>query len=67
VKDHHIENITLRKGLVGAKPEKFCWWVLNLLGFQPGDTLDDLFPGTGVMSRVCEAVVFVAGGGKHES
>jgi hypothetical protein len=45
-------NITLKKGLVGAKPETFCAWILDVLNYQPGDTLDDLFPGTGVMSRV---------------
>jgi len=51
-RDHLSCNITLRKGLVGAKPEAFCLWVLMLLGFQQGDTVDDLFPGTGVMSRI---------------
>lgn len=45
-------NITLRKGFVGAKPESFCTWVLTLLGYQDGDELVDLFPGTGVMGRV---------------
>jgi hypothetical protein len=46
-------NITLRKGLTGAKPEPFCEWVLDILGYRPGeDTLDDIFPGTGVMGRV---------------
>jgi len=52
VKDHLIENITLKKGLVGAKPEKFCMWLLDLLGYQEEDVIDDLFPGTGVMGRV---------------
>ena len=46
--------ITLRKGLVGAKPEAFCEWVLDLLGFRPGDEVVDVFPGTGVMGRVVE-------------
>lgn len=54
VKDHLVEPITLRKGLTGAKPESFCRWVLDLLGYQPGDTLDDLYPGTGVMQRITE-------------
>lgn len=52
VRDWCAENITLRRGLTGAKPEAVCRWVLDLLGFQLGDTLDDLFPGTGVMDRV---------------
>lgn len=44
--------ITLKKGLTGAKSEAFCHWVLDLLNVQPGDQVLDLFPGTGVMSRV---------------
>jgi hypothetical protein len=51
-KDFVSANITLKKGLTGAKPEIFCEWVINLLNVLPGDTLDDLFPGTGAMSKV---------------
>lgn len=51
-KDFHVAPITLKKGLVGAKPESFCRWVLDLLNTQIGDELHDLFPGTGVMGRV---------------
>lgn len=40
--------------LVGAKPEGFCEWVIRCLGAEKDDTLDDLFPGTGVMGRVWE-------------
>ena len=54
VKDHLIESITMRKGLVGAKPLRFCYWVMDLLGYQPGDTIHDLFPGTGVMGIAIE-------------
>lgn len=50
VKDFHVENITLKKGLTGAKPPGFNAWILQLLGFQPGDTFTDLFPGTGGMA-----------------
>jgi hypothetical protein len=46
--------ITLRKGLTGAKPERFCYWLFDLLGMEPGDQLDDLFPGTGIVSRSWE-------------
>ncbi len=42
-------SITLRRGLTGAKPRGFCRWVFDLLGAKPGDTLDDLFPGTGAV------------------
>lgn len=54
-KDFIVEPITLKKGLVGAKPEKVCRWILSLLNFQDGDILDDIFPGTGVMGRVASA------------
>jgi hypothetical protein len=48
------EPITLQKGLVGAKPQKVCHWILDLLNVQQGDILIDLYPGTGVMSQVFE-------------
>ena len=51
-KDFLVEPITLQKGLTGAKPVKFCWWVLDLLNYQEGDEMVDLFPGTGVMGEV---------------
>lgn len=33
------------------KPIAFCAWLFDLLGMLPGDTLVDLFPGTGIVSR----------------
>lgn len=56
-KDFIIEPITLKKGLVGAKPEKVCRWILELLNVQQGDEVVDLFPGTGIMGRVASEVV----------
>ena len=55
VRDWHSANITLRKGLCGAKPESFCRWICDVLGAQPGDEMHDLYPGTGVMGRVWES------------
>lgn len=49
------ESITMRKGFTGAKPERFCHWVMDLLGWAPGDQIDDLYPGTGVFGRVVAA------------
>lgn len=37
--------------VIGAKPAAFCWWLFDLLGALPGDELDDLFPGSGGVSR----------------
>jgi hypothetical protein len=51
-RDHLSQVITLQRGLTGAKPPQFCRWVLDLLGYIDGDTVDDLFPGTGVMDAV---------------
>lgn len=51
-RDHLSQVITLKRGLTGAKPPQFCRWVLDLLGYVDGDTVDDLFPGTGVFGTV---------------
>lgn len=56
-KDFIIERITLKKGLTGAKPPKFCEWVLDLLNVRPGDEVVDLYPGTGAMTQEAEARV----------
>jgi hypothetical protein len=55
VRDWVSESITLKKGLVGAKPVAFCQWILLVLNLQEGDTLDDLYPGTGIMTKVWES------------
>lgn len=52
-RDWHSENITLKKGLPGAKPPKFAMWIADLLGVDwTQDTIDDLFPGTHGMSLI---------------
>jgi len=53
-RDHLAESIAMMKGFPGAKPERFCFWVMDLLGWISGDEIDDLFPGTGVFGRVHE-------------
>jgi len=35
--------------LAGRKPLAFCAWLFALLGLLPGDTFDDLYPGSGVV------------------
>jgi hypothetical protein len=52
VRDWLAAPATTRCGLAGAKPEAFCIWLFEVLGAQPGDEMVDLFPGTGVLSRV---------------
>lgn len=51
VRDWVSVNITLKKGLSGAKPPVFCLWLFEVLGAQRGDHLDDLFPGTGIVTQ----------------
>ena len=51
-RDFLVQPITLSRGLVGAKPDRFCRWVLDLMGYVDGDSVEDLFPGTGVMGKV---------------
>jgi len=50
-KDFIACPIVLKKGLTGAKPAQFCDWVLDLLNVKDGDVVDDLFPGTGIMTE----------------
>jgi hypothetical protein len=44
------------KGLPGAKSDAFNDWILDLLNYQDGDVLDDLFPGTGGMGRASDRI-----------
>ena len=37
--------------LPGRKPLVFCAWLFHAMGMLPGDVLDDMFPGTGVVGR----------------
>lgn len=51
MRDWIQENITLRKGLTGAKPEAVCHWAFEMVGACPDDELVDLFPGTGAVTK----------------
>lgn len=42
-------------GLIGMKPQAFCWWVFDMLGARPGDELADLFPGSGAVGEAWRA------------
>jgi hypothetical protein len=42
------------KLIPGQKPDVFSRWVLELLGAEPGDAIDDLFPGSGAVTRVLD-------------
>ena len=51
VRDWVSAVITLRKGLVGAKPPGFCQWLFDVFNVEEGDELIDLYPGTGIVTR----------------
>ena len=51
VRDWLSANVTLRKGVVGAKPPAFCYWLFELLGAREGDEFIDLYPGTGIVGQ----------------
>jgi hypothetical protein len=56
--------------LKGRKPIKFVRWIFQLLGAMPGDTLADLYPGSGVVGRCWgeftrQASPTAAGGATH--
>lgn len=61
VRDWVSTPITLQKGLVGAKPDTFCYWLFELLNIQPGDTFDDVFPGTRAVSRAFQQWIAARG------
>lgn len=47
--------------LPGRKPIAFCAFLFDMLGMMPGDTLDDLFPGTGIVGRAWDQLSSAAG------
>jgi len=59
VRDWVAVNITMKKGLVGAKPARFCFWLFDLLGAEPDDEFHDLYPGTGIVSKCWESWVLM--------
>jgi hypothetical protein len=53
---HGVSPLTTLPGRVtGTKPAAFCRWVFTLLGAASGDSLDDLFLGSGAVSRAWAA------------
>lgn len=54
VRDWVAENITLKRGLTGAKPTAFVHWLLDVLNVAEGDTVDDLFVGSGAVTEAID-------------
>lgn len=61
MRDWLAENITMQRGLSGAKPEMVCRWLFEVVGADPHDTLDDIYPGSGAVTdawvRWCSDVI----------
>lgn len=55
VRDYVSAGITLKKGLVGVKPDTFNWWLFDVLGMRQGDDFTDVFPGSGAVTRAHKA------------
>lgn len=51
MRDWIQESITLKRGLTGAKPKNVCWWAFELVGARPEDEMDDIFIGTGAVTK----------------
>lgn len=55
MRDWVSEPITMKRGLTGVKPDRVCRWAFEVVGMEPDDELDDLFPGTGAVSAAWDA------------
>jgi len=44
-----------RNGFIGAKPPEWTKWVLDAMGVNNGDTVDDLFVGSGAVTNEIDA------------
>lgn len=56
-------------GFVGAKPPAWTRWVLDVLGYVPGeDELHDMFPGSGAVAAAADGMLeLVSAGQPHSS
>ena len=59
VRDWVSANILLKKGCAGAKPDQFIEWLIAVWNAKAGDTLDDLFPGSGAVRACWDRIFFV--------
>jgi hypothetical protein len=54
MRDWVSASITLKKGLVGAKPQSVAFWAVEVAGLLPEDDLVDIYPGTGAITSAWE-------------
>ena len=46
----------LRSNFVGAKPPSWTEWVLDVLGYMPGDEVTDIFAGSGAVTKALQTI-----------
>lgn len=51
MRDYIVAPITMKRGLTGVKPDVVIGWLFEVMGLEPADTLVDLFPGSGAVTR----------------
>jgi hypothetical protein len=51
IRDWVSANATRQRGLCGAKPDAFCFWIFEMLNLRAGDEFYDLFEGTGAVTK----------------
>ncbi len=54
MRDFVSAPITMKRGLSGAKPDAVCRWCFEVVGAEPDDDLDDLYPGSGAVTAAWE-------------
>lgn len=55
VRDYVSANMAIGQELRGSKPNRFAYWIFDLLGLAADDDFHDLFPGSGAIGRVWDA------------
>jgi hypothetical protein len=53
MKDYLIAN-PKKNGFIGSKPDEWTAWVLDAMGYTKGDSVEDLFYGSGAVTSFLE-------------
>lgn len=51
IRDYVSAPMTTKTGVHGAKPKRFCKWLLDVLDVRPCDEFFDLYPGSKAVTR----------------
>ena len=57
IRDWVSASITLKKGVVGAKPEAFCRRLIEIFNANSEDTITEIFPGTSLLSKIWNTIL----------